>query len=48
MYNSKGTDDFNNFIRCLVENINSISATLGKERDYLISISVRGDVLYRT
>ena len=47
MHNSKGTDDFNSFVNNLLNNADSFTNSLIRERDYLVSISVKGEILYR-
>lgn len=47
MYNSKGTDDFNNFVNNLMMNSGNFTDSLKRERDYLVSINVKGEILYR-
>lgn len=43
---SKGTDDFNSLIKDIVANPYHIDPEWGNERDYLIKVSINGDILY--
>lgn len=44
--NSKGTDDFNNLIQDIIANPNHIDQEWRNERDYLINVSIKGDIVY--
>lgn len=44
--NSKGTEDFNSLIKDIVQNPNHIDSEWGQERDYLINVVIKGDIVY--
>lgn len=44
--NSRGTEDFNSLIKDIVSHPEHIDKEWGKERDYLINVSIKGDVIY--
>lgn len=44
--NSRGTEDFNSLIKDIVVNPEHVDSEWGRERDYLIKVSINGDVLY--
>ena len=47
MDNSRGTEDFNCFVNVLVTSPEKFSDILNNERNYLISIGVKGAILYK-
>lgn len=44
--NSRGTEDFNSLIKDIVAHPEHVDNEWGRERDYLINVSINGDVLY--